>query len=205
MKIAQLVAATAAAALLIPGSAVADKGGKPHGKPDGAGPPAHAQAKQHRTDAPAPAAADVTAQDETVLEEAPVVEEPVETPATLEAPAAEPKRAYGKLCAGQSRKRVAGQKGTPFSRCVTAMARAASGEATSAKAACKGLSKKHVKGTKGTPFSRCVVAAAKLLEQQETEQAPGEAPVEAPAEPPVVEEPASEPVEPTDPLATPSA
>lgn len=70
-------------------------------------------------------------------------------------------KAYGVYCRGYSKKHVAGQKGTPFSQCVTAMARAATTK-TTAKAACKGLSKEHVKGQKGTEFSRCVVAAAKV-------------------------------------------
>ena len=34
-------------------------------------------------------------------------------------------KAYGVYCQGQSKKHVAGQKGTPFSQCVTAMAKAA--------------------------------------------------------------------------------
>lgn len=71
-------------------------------------------------------------------------------------------KAYGKLCQGESKKHVAGQQGTPFSQCVTAMAKLATGKATSPGQACKGLSKKHVAGTKGTPFSQCVVAAAHL-------------------------------------------
>lgn len=73
---------------------------------------------------------------------------------------------YGKLCATESKKHVAGStaKGTPFSQCVVAMAQAAKHSHMSASAACKGLSKKHVAGStsKGTPFSECVVAAAKL-------------------------------------------
>jgi hypothetical protein len=80
------------------------------------------------------------------------------------APASTKAKAYGKNCQGFSKKHVAGQKGTPFSQCVTAMAKATHG--TSPKAACKTLSKKHVKGEKGTPFSRCVVAAAKLKDSQ---------------------------------------
>lgn len=67
---------------------------------------------------------------------------------------------YGYLCQWASKKHVAGQKGTPFSQCVLAMAKAAHG--ASAKAACAALSKKHVAGEKGTLFSRCVSAAAKL-------------------------------------------
>jgi hypothetical protein len=79
------------------------------------------------------------------------------------------RKAYGQLCQDQSKKHVEGQKGTPFSRCVTAMAKAATSESTSAREACRGMSKKHVKGEKGTPFSRCVVAAAQLKEEQEEE------------------------------------
>ena len=74
-------------------------------------------------------------------------------------------KAYGVYCQGQSKKHVAGEKGTPFSQCVTAMAKAATNEKMTAKQACKGLSKDHVKGEKGTPFSRCVVAAAKLTQE----------------------------------------
>lgn len=71
-------------------------------------------------------------------------------------------KAYGRYCKGQSKKHVQGEKGTPFSQCVTAMAKAANNEKLSPGQACKGMSKKHVKGEKGTPFSRCVTAAAKL-------------------------------------------
>lgn len=75
-------------------------------------------------------------------------------------------KAYGVYCKGESKKHVAGEKGTPFSQCVTAMAKAAHNEKLTARQACKGLSKKHVKGEKGTPFSRCVNAAAKLKKTQ---------------------------------------
>jgi hypothetical protein len=71
-------------------------------------------------------------------------------------------KAYGVYCQDQSKKHVAGEKGTPFSQCVTAMAKAATHAGLTAKQACKGMSKKHVKGVKGTPFSRCVVAAAQV-------------------------------------------
>ena len=75
---------------------------------------------------------------------------------------------YGKLCnqAGASHKRVAGQKGTPFSQCVAAMRKTdetADATASTAKKACATESKKHIAGQKGTPFSQCVSAAAKLL------------------------------------------
>ena len=74
-------------------------------------------------------------------------------------------KAYGKYCQGESKKHVAGTPGTPFSKCVTDMAKAAHG--TSAKSACKNESKKHVKGQKGTPFSLCVSGAAKLKHAQQ--------------------------------------
>ncbi len=69
-------------------------------------------------------------------------------------------KAYGFYCRNESKKHIAGQKGTPFSQCVTAMAKAAHG--ASFKAACAALSKKHVDGQKGTPYSLCVSAAAKV-------------------------------------------
>jgi hypothetical protein len=69
-------------------------------------------------------------------------------------------KAYGFYCRNESKKHIAGQKGTPFSQCVTAMAKAAHG--ASFKAACAALSKKHVHGQKGTPYSLCVSAAAKV-------------------------------------------
>ena len=70
--------------------------------------------------------------------------------------------AYGVFCNKESKKHVAGQKGTPFSQCVTAMAKLATGSTKSPVKACANLSKKHVAGQKGTPFSQCVSAAAKL-------------------------------------------
>jgi hypothetical protein len=74
-------------------------------------------------------------------------------------------KAYGAYCRGFSKKHVSGRKGTPFSNCVTAMAKAVTVPSTTAKAACKGFSKAHLKGQKGTEFSRCVVAAAKLRQE----------------------------------------
>ncbi len=71
-------------------------------------------------------------------------------------------KAYGKYCQGQSKKQVKGEKGTAFSRCVTAMAKADRNEKLAARKACRALSKKHVKGQKGTPFSRCVVGVAQM-------------------------------------------
>jgi hypothetical protein len=75
-------------------------------------------------------------------------------------------KAYGRYCQGESKEHVAGEKGTAFSRCVNAMAKAATNENLSPGQACKGESKKHVKGEKGTAFSRCVTAAAKLRKEQ---------------------------------------
>jgi hypothetical protein len=81
-------------------------------------------------------------------------------------------KAYGRYCEGQSKKRsdaAEGTKGTPFSQCVTAMAKLARDETDSPRKACKDLSKKHTDGEKGTPFSRCVVQGAKLLKEQKAE------------------------------------
>jgi hypothetical protein len=88
-----------------------------------------------------------------------------ETPPGPNATAATKAKAYGKKCQDQSKKHVAGQKGTPFSQCVTAMAKVATGRSNPT-TACKTLSKKHVAGQKGTPYSRCVVAAAQLQHGQ---------------------------------------
>jgi uncharacterized protein YjhX (UPF0386 family) len=74
-------------------------------------------------------------------------------------------KAYGKLCQAESKKHVAGMKGTPFSVCVTGMAKAAHDAKMSARTACKGEAKKHVKGMKNTPFSECVSGVAKLRNQ----------------------------------------
>lgn len=71
-------------------------------------------------------------------------------------------KAYGSHCQDQSKRHVAGQTGTPFSQCVTAMARLAHGVSTAPRTACATMSKAHVAGEQGTPFSRCVASAAKL-------------------------------------------
>ena len=75
-------------------------------------------------------------------------------------------KAYGRYCKDQSKKHVAGQKGTPFSQCVTAMAKLATGRASSPTSACGAMSRKHVAGEKGTPYSHCVAGGAKLLRDQ---------------------------------------
>jgi hypothetical protein len=71
-------------------------------------------------------------------------------------------KAYGRYCKGESKKHVKGQKGTPFSQCVTAMAKLATDSTTTPAEACAQLSKKHVKGASGTAYSQCVKAGAKL-------------------------------------------
>jgi putative hemolysin len=91
-------------------------------------------------------------------------------PASPGSQASSKAKRFGKLCQeqGASKKHVRGEKGTEFSRCVTAMAHLAKGTKKSPAAACKaaGLTKKHAEGEKGTPFSRCVAAGAKLLREQ---------------------------------------
>jgi hypothetical protein len=85
------------------------------------------------------------------------------------APLPEKAKAYGRYCQGESKKHVAGQKGTPFSQCVTAMAKASHDETATAREACKALSKTHVKGVPGTPFSKCVKGVAQLRKAQARE------------------------------------
>jgi hypothetical protein len=75
-------------------------------------------------------------------------------------------KAYGKYCQAESKTHVAGTLGTPFSKCVTDMAKLAHGAADNPRTACKNESKTHVAGTPGTPFSTCVSGAAKLLKNQ---------------------------------------
>lgn len=86
---------------------------------------------------------------------------------TPQGPKTEPKgKAYGYHCRGLSKKHVKGGKGTPFSQCVKALARADKNPDLNAKKACKALSKKHVKGEKGTPFSRCVKGVAQMRKEE---------------------------------------
>jgi hypothetical protein len=78
-------------------------------------------------------------------------------------------KAYGLQCQAESKKRsdaAEGTKGTPFSQCVTAMAKLATDASDSPRKACADLSRKHTKGEKGTPFSRCVKQGARLLREQ---------------------------------------
>jgi len=98
--------------------------------------------------------------------ETPQAQQKPETPGP-KAPLPEKAKAYGVYCRTESRKHVKGEKGTDFSRCVTAMARAANNDDLTPRQACQETSRKHVKGEKGTPFSRCVTAAAKLRKEQQ--------------------------------------
>jgi hypothetical protein len=79
-------------------------------------------------------------------------------------------KAYGRYCNGKSKKHENGEKGTEFSRCVTAMAKAATHEHMAPGRACKGESRKHEKGEKGTPFSRCVKSVAHLRRDEKKQQ-----------------------------------
>ncbi len=74
-------------------------------------------------------------------------------------------KAYGRYCQGESKKHVAGTPGTPFSKCVTAMAKVAHDQA-GAKSACKTESKKKAAGADRSAFSICVSGAAKLKHDQ---------------------------------------
>jgi hypothetical protein len=58
-------------------------------------------------------------------------------------------KAYGKNCQDQSKTHVAGTPGTPFSKCVTDMAKLASGSTNNPRTACRDESKTHVAGTPG--------------------------------------------------------
>jgi hypothetical protein len=75
-------------------------------------------------------------------------------------------KAYGKDCQGESKTHVAGTPGTPFSKCVTDMAKLANGSTNNPRTACKDESKTQVAGQHGTPFSLCVSGGAKLLKSQ---------------------------------------
>jgi hypothetical protein len=140
MRITSLIATTTCGLALLVGPGLA-AGDPPPGSPSGD----HSQAGSHPAVTQTPTA---------------------ETPPGPSASADTKAKAYGKHCQGQSKKHVAGQKGTPFSQCVTAMAKLATGRTSSPTTACGAMSRKHVAGEKGTPYSRCVAAGAKLLRDQ---------------------------------------
>ena len=70
-------------------------------------------------------------------------------------------KAYGRYCQDQSKKRDGNGKGTPFSRCVTGMAKVAHDQ-VAPKKACSTESKKKAAGADRSSFSMCVSGAAKL-------------------------------------------
>ncbi len=71
-------------------------------------------------------------------------------------------QAYGFYCTGFAKKHVAGQPGTPYTQCLTAMAKVATIRTTTAQRACATFAKKRAAGQKASPFAQCVVAAAKV-------------------------------------------
>ena len=149
MRTTSSIATTAAVLALLAGPGLA-AGDPPAGSPSGD----HSQAANHPATQP------------------PATTPGTETPPGPNASQATKAKAYGKYCQGQSKKHVAGQKGTPFSQCVTAMAKVAHDQVNPT-TACKPMSKKHIAGQKGTPYSRCVVAAAKLREEQQSATSTG--------------------------------
>src|SRR5689334_25340355 len=85
------------------------------------------------------------------------------TPGPNSSPSAKAK-AYGKNCQDQSKTHVAGTPGTPFSKCVTDMAKLARGPKSVARADSKDESKRHLTSSPGTPCRLCVSSAATLPE-----------------------------------------
>ena len=72
----------------------------------------------------------------------------------------------GQYCKGVSKKKIAGQKKTPFAQCVTAMAQLNKKESLAPSKACAGL-KQKAKGKKAKTqankaFKQCVQAGKKL-------------------------------------------
>ena len=72
-------------------------------------------------------------------------------------------KASGRFCQSESKQHVAGMPGTPFSKCVTDMAKLANGSSTNPAKACQNESRRHVARQRGTPYSVCVSGAKKLL------------------------------------------
>src|SRR3954452_18491690 len=72
----------------------------------------------------------------------------------------------GQYCKSVSKKKIAGQKKTPFAQCVTAMAKLNKKDSLAPSQACAGLkkSKKNAKGKKAgkKAFAQCVQAGKKL-------------------------------------------
>src|SRR4051812_27768778 len=70
----------------------------------------------------------------------------------------------GQYCKGMSKKKIAGQKKSPFAQCVTAMAKLDKKPALAPSQACAGLkkSKKSAKKAASKAFKQCVKAGKKL-------------------------------------------
>src|SRR4051812_5870391 len=71
----------------------------------------------------------------------------------------------GQYCKGLSKKHIPGQKGTPFSQCVTAMAKINKKQSLAPSQACASIKKfkgKKNKGAANKAFKACVAAGKKL-------------------------------------------
>src|SRR4051794_20593647 len=86
---------------------------------------------------------------------------PPPTPAGTEQPVLT--HSLGYYCKGESKRHVSGQKRTPFSQCVAAMAKLANGSSSSATAACRSLPRRRVSGARRTPYAICVAGGKSLL------------------------------------------
>jgi len=92
---------------------------------------------------------------------------------TPKGPKSEPKgKAYGYHCRSFSKKHVKGEQGTPFSRCVKALAQADKNDDLNARKACKALktvdNRHKAHGEKGTAFSRCIKAVNQLRREEDS-------------------------------------
>lgn len=87
----------------------------------------------------------------------------VSAPSAQAARSAPDARAFGKHCQAQSKKRVAGSTGTPFSKCVTAMARLARAKSRSPQIACARLTRKRTGAGRRSAYDRCVRSGRTLI------------------------------------------
>ncbi|HEV2770565.1 MAG TPA: DUF305 domain-containing protein [Solirubrobacteraceae bacterium] len=70
---------------------------------------------------------------------------------------------YTALCRDQSKRRLPGTRASSYSRCVSAMAKLASGQTRSARKACDALSRRRPAGARRSPYAKCLRAAGTLL------------------------------------------
>ena len=91
---------------------------------------------------------------------------PPPQPATVPAAPAHP---LGYYCKDESKRHLRGSKGTPFSRCVTALGRLRDGTESSPREACASLSRKRFPGMKRTPFAVCVAGGRALLADRQNQ------------------------------------